>query len=258
MTVVSLGPGDKAFMAPRAREALEEAQVVVGYRTYVDLIDPVLVRGKEIISTGMTQEMARCRRAIEKTLEGRTTALVCSGDAGIYGMAGLIFDLLENEDLLGKVDVEVIPGIPALCAAAALLGAPLMHDFAVISLSDLLTPWETIQYRVEAAAKADYVVVLYNPRSRKRDWQLGRVREILLRHRRPDTPVGVVRNAMREDQLTKISTLSGFDDSSVDMFSIVVVGNSQTRVAGGRMLTPRGYMRKYGAGGAAHGEREPK
>jgi precorrin-3B C17-methyltransferase len=242
---VSLGPGRSDYLAPHAREALEEAEVIVGYTTYMDLLEPFLLQGKEVLSTGMRKEIDRCRSAIRKTLEGRKTAMVCSGDAGVYGMAGLVLELLEQEDLLGKVEVEVVPGIPALCAAASLLGAPLMHDFAVISLSDLLTPWEVIRTRVEAAAAADYVIVLYNPKSRSRDWQLGNVREIILAHRRMDTPVGIVRNAMREGQEVRILSLRELNEHPVDMLSIVIVGNSQTRVAGTKMITPRGYREKY-------------
>jgi len=245
LTAVSLGPGDPHYLAPRAKETLLQAEVIVGYKTYMDLIDPELLKGKEAISTGMMDEIRRCQVAIEKTLDGKDTAVVSSGDAGIYGMAGLILELLAEQDLLDKVEVEVIPGIPALSAAAALLGAPLMHDFAVISLSDLMTPWEVIQSRIEAAVKADFVLVIYNPRSKKRNWQLDKVRELILEHRDKQTPVGIVRNAMRDGQSLKITTLSNLDKSGVDMLSILVVGNSLTRVLGGRMVTPRGYMGKY-------------
>ena len=245
MTAVSLGPGDPHYLAPRAKEALLQAEVIVGYKTYMDLIDPELLKGKEAISTGMMDEIRRCEMAIEKALDGKDTAVVSSGDAGIYGMAGLILELLAEQGLLDKVEVEVIPGIPALSAAAALLGAPLMHDFAVISLSDLMTPWEVIQSRIEAAVKADFVLVIYNPRSKKRSWQLDKVRELILEHRDKQTPVGIVRNAMRNGQSLKITTLSNLDKSGVDMLSILVVGNSFTRVLGGRMVTPRGYMGKY-------------
>jgi precorrin-3B C17-methyltransferase len=243
---VSLGPGGAAYMAPRARKALDEAEVVVGYATYMDLLDPLTLQGKEVIATGMRKEIERCRAAVRKAIEGKHTALVCSGDAGVYGMAGLVLEIVEQGGLLEKLDVEVVPGIPALCAAAALLGAPLMHDFSVISLSDLLTPWEVIRSRVRASASADYVLVIYNPRSKARDWQLGEVREIVLEHRRPDTPVGIVRNAMRENQDVRLTTLKGLNDAPVDMLSIVIIGNSQTRMAGTKMITPRGYSEKYG------------
>ena len=183
--------------------------------------------------------------AIDKACQGKDTAVVSSGDAGIYGMAGLVLELLADQDLMDHMEVDVIPGISSLSAAAALLGAPLMHDFAVISLSDLMTPWEVIEARVEAAAKADFVMVIYNPKSRKRDWQLDRVRDLLLEHRSGATPIGIVRNAAREGESANISTLSALDTSGVDMLSILIVGNSRTRVLGKKMVTPRGYLQKY-------------
>jgi len=223
-----------------------KADVIVAYKTYMDLIGPEILEGKETISTGMTGEIRRCRMAIDQALAGKDTAVVSSGDSGIYGMAGLVLELLADEGLLDKVDVEVIPGVPALSAAAALLGAPIMHDFAVISLSDLMTPWELIEERVEAAARADFVLAIYNPRSKKRAWQLGRVRDILLKYRSGDTPVGIVWNAARSGESVRITTLSRMDESAVDMLSILLVGNSRTRIIGDRMVTPRGYLEKYG------------
>jgi precorrin-3B C17-methyltransferase len=245
ITVVSLGPGDPDYMAPRAKKALIDAQVIVGYRTYMALIEPAILEGKTTISTGMTDEIRRCQLAIERARNGQDTAVVSSGDAGIYGMAGLILELMEEQRLMEQLEVEVIPGIPALSAAAALLGAPLMHDFAAISLSDLLTPWEVIQSRIEASAKADFVLVIYNPRSKKRQWQLGQALDLIRRHRSGQTPVGIVKNAMRKGQSIQITTLSRLDESRVDMLSILVVGNSHTRIAGGKMVTPRGYREKY-------------
>jgi len=247
LKIVSLGPGDGKYLSPRAKEALEEAEVVVGYSTYMGLLDPEILKGKELISTGMKKEIERCRAAVRSAEGGRATAIVCSGDAGIYGMAGLILEMIEEEGLSESVEVEVIPGIPALCAAAALLGAPLMHDFVVISLSDLLTPWELIRSRVEAGASADYVIVLYNPKSRKRDWQIDEVGEIVLKHRPPETPVGIVRNAMRENQEIHLATLGNLAGSDIDMLTIVIIGNSQTKLLGGKMVTPRGYREKYGS-----------
>jgi len=232
-------------LAPRARQALEQARVIVGYRTYLALIEPSLLEGKETLSTGMMDEIRRCQSAIEEALKGRDTAVVSSGDAGIYGMAGLILELLDGQQLTDRVEVEVIPGTPAFAAAASLLGAPLMHDFACISLSDLLTPWEVILSRIEATAKADFVLVLYNPRSKKRHWQLGAALDLIRRHRNGSTPVGIVKNAMREGQSVEVTTLSMLDESRVDMLSILLVGNSRTRMAGKRMVTPRGYMEKY-------------
>ena len=245
MTVVSLGPGDADYLAPRARNALMDAQVIVGYRTYIKLIEPDLLEGKETIVTGMTDEIRRCEMAIEQALAGKDTAVVSSGDAGIYGMAGLVLELLSQQSLLDKLEVEVIPGIPALSAAAALLGAPMMHDFCVISLSDLMTPWDVIQARVEAAASADFVLVIYNPRSKKRHWQLGEALNIIKKYRDKQTPVGIVRNAMRKEQSVRITDLASLDESLVDMLSILLVGNSRTRDLGGKMVTPRGYLEKY-------------
>jgi len=236
-------------MSPKVREALLGAEVIVGYKGYIRLIEPALLKGKEVISTGMTGEIERCAKAIDRALEGRNTAIVSSGDPGIYGMAGLILELLSEKDCPEDVDVEILPGVPALAAAAALLGAPLTHDFAVISLSDLLTPWEIIEQRVRAALEADFVLVFYNPRSRKRSWQLGRVIEMVRRLRGDETPVGVVRNAMRDGQEVMVGSASRLDPGVVDMLSIVLVGNSQTRLAGGKMITPRGYLDKYGPSG---------
>ena len=245
MTIVSLGPGDPQYLAPKARTALMRAEVIVGYKTYIDLIEPELLVGKEIISTGMMKEIIRSQTAIDRACQGKDTAVVSSGDAGIYGMAGLVLELLAEQGLMGDVEVEVIPGIPALSAAAALLGAPLMHDFAVISLSDLMIPWEVIRQRVEAAVKADFVLVIYNPKSKKRDWQLEEVRELIRKYRGDHMPVGIVRNAMRQGQSVQITTLSHLDVTGVDMLSILVVGNSRTRLIGGKMVTSRGYLERY-------------
>lgn len=245
MTIVGLGPGDARYLAPKARTALKHAEVIVGYKAYIDLIEPELLAGKETIATGMGKEITRSQMAIERASQGKKTAIVSSGDAGIYGIAGLVLELLAEEDLMDDIEVEVIPGIPALCAASSLLGAPLMHDFAVISLSDLMTPWEVIRQRLEAAARADFVLVIYNPSSKKRDWQLGEMKELVLRYRKGHTLVGIVRNAMRKGQSVKITTLSHLDGRGIDMLSILVVGNSRTRLIGGKMVTPRGYLEKY-------------
>lgn len=247
MRVVGLGPGSPEHLSPRAKETLEGAEVIVGYKGYIQLIEPGLLKGKEVVSTGMTKEIERCKGAIEKALEGRSTAIVSSGDAGIYGMAGLIMDLLIEQGLVDDLDVEMVPGIPAFTAAASLLGAPLMHDFAVISLSDLLTPWKIIERRAKAALEADFVLVIYNPSSRKRDWQLGRIMDLVREWRGDDAPVGIVRNAMRDGQEVVVGPASEADLSRVDMLSIVFVGNSQTRLVAGKMVTPRGYLSKYGS-----------
>ena len=245
MSVIGLGPGDVSLLAPLAAGVLSRAGAVVGYTGYIDSLPPWMLAGKNVVATGMTGEVARCERAVESALAGVDTAVVSSGDAGVYGMAGLLLELLEKRALLGRIDFEVIPGIPALCAAAALLGAPLTHDFAVISLSNLLTPWEVIIRRVEAAAAADFVIVLYNPRSKRRDGQLREALDVVRRARGEAVPVGLVRQAFREGQTAGVCPLGAFDPGGVDMLSIVIVGNSMTRIAGGRMLTPRGYAEKY-------------
>ena len=250
---MSLGPGFPAYLSPQARGALDEAQVVAGYRTYIELIAPLLTR-QEVLATGMKAEVKRCQAAIDRALAGARVALVSSGDAGIYGMAGLVLEICAARSLkVGPPEdgdgvdfhLEVIPGIPALAAGAALLGAPLMHDFAAISLSDLLTPWETIVKRLELAAQGDFVIVLYNPKSKKRHWQLGAVRDLLLKFKGPETPVGIASRAMREGQEVIVTTLKDLGDQPVDMQTIVIVGNSQTFTYGPYMVTPRGYLNKY-------------
>jgi len=245
LTVIGLGPGDARLIAPLALEALSQAQVVAGYATYLELVPAQLLSGKQIISTGMMGEVERCGAAIEAALSGADTVVVSGGDAGVYGMAGLVVELLEARGLLERLNFQVLPGIPALAAAAALLGAPLTHDFACVSLSDLLTPWERIATRLTAAASADFVLVLYNPRSRRREGLFSRALTIIGEFRSPDTPVGIVRQAWREGQTVTTLPLSTVSPSAVDMLTIVVVGNSQTRLAGKWMLTPRGYSGKY-------------
>lgn len=251
LTVVGLGPGDTALCTPQALAALEAAELLVGYTRYIELIPQELRDRKRIMATGMRGEMQRCQHAIQAALDGVPTAVVSSGDAGIYGMAGLVLELLDTQDLLGRVPVEVVPGVPALAAAAALLGAPLMHDFAVISLSDLLTPWEVIERRLEHAAAGDFVIVLYNPRSTHRDWQLSRAVEIIAAHTGAGRPAGLVRQAYRPQQAVVVASLGEMPWQQADMLSIVVVGNSQTRMAGGKLLTPRGYLAKYQTGDAS-------
>jgi len=246
--VVGIGPGDPCLTAPLAAEAISRASVVAGYSTYLDLVPGEALEGKEIISTGMMGEVERCSRAIDAALSGRDTVVVSGGDAGVYGMAGLVLELLESHGLMDEVDFRVVPGIPALAGAAALLGAPLTHDFACVSLSDLLTPWEIIEKRLDAAAAADFVIVLYNPRSRRRSGLLAEALAVVSRHRAPGTPVGIVRQAWRAGQAVRVDTLETVDPESVDMLTIAVIGNSQTRKAGNMMLTPRGYAKKYALG----------
>jgi precorrin-3B C17-methyltransferase len=247
--VVGLGPGDPALLAPMAEAALEGASVVVGYTAYIDLIPPALLAGKDVVATGMTGEVARCRTALEAAAAGSAVVLVSSGDAGVYGMAGLALEMLDAMGLDERVSFTVVPGIPAVCAAAALLGAPLTHDFAVVSLSDLLTPWPVIEARLEAALAADFVLALYNPRSKRRADHLGAALAAAGRHRPARTPVGMVKNAFRPGQAIRITSLAEADPDWADMLTLVVIGASATRLAGSRMLTPRGYAGKYALDG---------
>ena len=244
LTVAGLGPGAIDLMAPRARTALEQAEIVVGYRTYLDLVRDCINPNSEVISSSMMQEIDRCRKALELAAAGKRVVLVCGGDPGIYAMAGLVFELAKSMDSL--VPIDIIPGIAALNSCAAILGAPLMHDFAAISLSDLMTPWEMIERRLEAVAPADFVVVIYNPKSKKRTDQIVRAREILLQHRSPDTPVGIVSGATREHETVRFATLGTMLDEEIGMQTTVIIGNSQTFVWREKMITPRGYSKKYG------------
>ena len=241
ITVVGIGPGSLEDMTPRAKRAIEEAAVVAGYTTYIKLIKD-LIGEREVIGTGMMQEIDRCRMAVETAAKGRDTVVVSSGDSGVYGMAGLVLELLLQREASARPEFgSVIAGISAVNAAASILGAPLMHDFAVISLSDLLTPWELIKKRAKAAAEADFVVALYNPKSKKRVQNIEEIREIFLACRTADTPVGIVNHAAREAESKTISTLENFTKETIDMFSLVIIGNSRTYVKEGYMITPRGY-----------------
>ncbi|MFQ5428186.1 MAG: precorrin-3B C(17)-methyltransferase [Thermodesulfobacteriota bacterium] len=243
--VVGIGPGDLAELTVRAAEAIHEAECIVGYTRYVELIAP-LTRGKEIYSTAMTGEVARCEKAIELSAKGRTTAIISSGDAGIYGMAGLVLEILASDKTpltLDDIIVEVVPGVPAFASAASILGAPLMHDFASISLSDILTPWEVIEERVRAAAKADFVLALYNPRSSKRKEGLVKAVKGMLEYKDPETPVGILRNASREGEEVILTTLGKMHEffERIDMLTIIIIGNNSTFVRDKLMITPRGY-----------------
>ena len=235
--VVGIGPGDYREMTVRAVDALNACDVIVGYHVYVDLVKEHFP-DKEFHTTPMRREVDRCKLALELAREGRDVAMIGSGDAGIYGMAGLIYELLGDE---GDIEVEVVGGLTAACSGAARLGAPLTHDFAVISLSDLLTPWETIERRLECAAMGDFAVALYNPSSVKRRDYLQRACDILLRHAKPETVCGAVRNIGREGEVVEVMTLAELRDYEADMFTTVFVGNSHTRVIDGHMVTPRGY-----------------
>ncbi|MEU3530021.1 precorrin-3B C(17)-methyltransferase [Streptomyces murinus] len=241
LAVVGLGPGARDLLTPRATAELRRASVLVGLDQYVDQIRDLLRPGTRVLESGLGAEEERARTAVEQARLGHAVALIGSGDAGVYAMASPA--LAEASD-----DIEVIgvPGVTAALAAAAILGAPLGHDHVSISLSDLHTPWEVIERRVRAAAEADLVVTFYNPRSRGRDWQLPKALGILAEHRAPTTPVGVVRNASRPDGSSRVSTLAGLDPASVDMMTVVTVGNTATRTVAGRMVTPRGYRWQNG------------
>lgn len=219
-----------------AKEALEVCDVIVGYKSYIKTIEK-LVDGKEVFRFGMRKEVERCNKAIDLARDGKIVALISSGDPGIYGMAGLVLELVPEQD---EIDVEVLPGVSAVNAAASALGAPLMHDFAVISLSDLLTPWEKIETRLRCAASADFVTALYNPKSTKRKWQIKTARDIFVQFRNPRTPVGLFAKVGGQQYHT-ISDLVSFIDLPIDMNTTIIIGNSQTYVSGGRMITPRGY-----------------
>jgi precorrin-3B C17-methyltransferase len=238
--VIGIGPGSPEYLTQQGRKALEESELVVGYQLYLKQVEE-LIAGKEIAALGMGSEIKRCCLAAEEAAKGKKVALISGGDPGIYGMAGLLLQVVQG--LVNRPEVEIIAGLTVAGAAAALLGAPLMHDFAVISLSDLLVPWSLIEKRLYAAAEADLVTVLYNPRSRSRTKQLILAREIFLQYRQGDAPVGIVRNAGREGQAVLGTTLAGLLawQDKIDMVSVVFIGNSSSYWHEGRMFTPRGY-----------------
>lgn len=240
VAVVGLGPGDAAHRTAAAERAVRGAEVVIGYSAYVACAADLITPGTTVLASPIGEEVGRAKQALAEAAAGRRVAVVCSGDAGVYGMASLVCALAP--EVAPDVEVEVVPGVTAALAAAAALGAPLGHDHAVISLSDLLTPWPVIATRLRAAAAADLVVALYNPRSARRTWQLEAARSILLEHRAPATPVGVVTDACRPGARTTLTTLGALDPAAVGMTSCVIVGSSATTVTGGRMVTPRGYL----------------
>lgn len=231
--VIGIGPGGLDHMTIMAKKAIEESEVIVGYTKYIDMIK-TMIEGKEVFSTGMRGEEERCREALKLSKE-KVVALISTGDSGIYGMAGLILELMNDED------VEIIPGLTASSAAGSVLGAPLMHDNCNISLSDLMTPYDLIKKRVRNAADGDFIISLYNPRSKGRPHYLKECVDIIREYRKKDTPIAVVRHALRDGQNVKLFTLENFDESIVDMFSIVIVGNSQSYIKNGKFITPRGY-----------------
>ncbi|WP_125580361.1 precorrin-3B C(17)-methyltransferase [Levilactobacillus cerevisiae] len=236
--IVGLGPGSKELMTQEALAVIERTHTIVGYATYVRLIEDMLT-DKEVVVTGMRGEIDRCKKAIEIAATGKDVAIISSGDAGIYGMAGLVLELAGKQEQ--PIDVKVIPGVTASIAAAAALGAPLMNDFCHISLSDLMTPWDVIVKRLHAAAEADFVTCLYNPRSKGRPNNLHQALDIMLKYKSPDTVVGIGKDVARPKEIEKITTIKDLDETEVNMTTIVIIGNRNTYVENGRMITPRGY-----------------
>ena len=237
--IAGIGPGSKEDITPAVLEAVREADAIVGYKYYFQFVDPYVRPGCECIDTGMKKERERAEQAFELAEQGKTIVVISSGDAGIYGMAPLIYEMRQNRK--PNIGIEVLPGISAFQKAASLLGAPIGHDLCIISLSDLMTPWEVIERRIKAAAVGDFVTAVYNPKSHGRYWQLYRMQEIYLKYRAAETPVGYVRQAGREEQEIKVTTLEKFDPEDVDMFTVILIGNSQSYIADGKIITPRGY-----------------
>lgn len=240
--MIGIGPGSERDLTIGARDILGKVDVVVGYKYYFQFVSHYLQPDAECVDTGMRQETARAREAFRFADEGKEVAVISSGDAGIYGMAPLIYEMAE--ELKSTIEIEVLPGISAFQTAASILGAPIGHDFCIISLSDLMTPWAKIERRIIAAAEADFITAIYNPKSVKRYWQIERLRELFLKERDANTPVGIVRQAGREDQEVTYTTLAEFDAEQIDMFTMVIIGNSQTFTTRNRMITPRGYYRE--------------
>jgi precorrin-3B C17-methyltransferase len=249
--VVGIGPGAEAHATPAALKAIAESQLVVGYTTYIKLVRHLL-EGKDIVKTGMTEEIGRARAAIERARDGATVSLISSGDAGVYGMAGLVFQVLKEMGWKrgDSPELRLIPGMTALNSCASLVGAPLVHDFCSISLSDLLTPWSVIERRIEAAANADFVIGLYNPASGRRTRQIVDAQTIIRRHREASTPVALVKSAYRDMEQVVLTDLANFLDYEIGMLTTVIIGSSNTFMFEGYMVTPRGYTNKYSFDGA--------
>lgn len=237
VSVVGIGPGDESFLSISAKETLEESDLIIGYKKYVELVEEYLP-DKEYLYTGMTKEVDRCKMALEKANEGNFVSVVCSGDAGVYGMAGLVYELSVDYP---DVEIDILPGISAVLSGSSVLGAPIGHDFCVISLSDLLTPWELIEKRLALAGEGDFCICLYNPSSRKRKDYLKKACEILLKHKNEDTVCGYVRNIGRAGEEYHILSLKELKSTEVDMFTTVFIGNADTKVINDKMVTPRGY-----------------
>ena len=240
--VAGIGPGSKEDVTPAVIEAVREADAIVGYKYYFQFIEEYVKDGGECIDTGMKKERERAEQAFLLAEQGKTVVVISSGDAGLYGMAPLIYEMKMKQS--SDIEIEVLPGISAFQKAASLLGAPIGHDVCLISLSDLMTPWEVIERRIKAAAVGDFVTAIYNPKSHGRYWQIYRLQELFLKYRSAETPVGYVRQAGREEQEIKVTTLEKFDPEEVDMFTVVLIGNSQSYLADGKFITPRGYYRE--------------
>lgn len=257
IAIVGIGPGARDLTTPSALAAIARAEVVVGYTTYIKLVADLLV-GKDVVRTGMTEEIARARAAVDAARVGRQVAVISSGDAGVYGMGSLVHQVLADDGIpFSEVPLVMVPGVTALASCGSLVGAPFGHDFCAISLSDLLTPWPVIARRLEAAAFGDFVVALYNPASGRRQRQIVEAREILGRHRRPTTPVALVKSAYRKKQTVVLTDLDGMLEYEIGMLTTVIVGSSQTRLHDGKMFTPRGYDAKYEADGTVRDGQTP-
>ena len=250
--VAGIGPGSRQDITPSVLEAVQQADVIVGYQYYFQFIMPYVKAGCECIDTGMKKERQRAEQAFELAEQGKTVVVISSGDAGIYGMTPLIYEMRRERG--SDIEIASLPGISAFQKAASLLGAPIGHDMCIISMSDLMTPWEVIERRIVAAAVGDFVTAVYNPKSHGRYWQLYRLQEIFLQHRSPETPVGYVRQAGRDDEVVKLTTLSAFDPEDVDMFTVIIIGNSQSYISDGKLITPRGYYREVVAEGDKVGQ----
>ena len=253
--IAGIGPGSKEDITPAVLDAVRGADVIVGYKYYFQFITPYIKDGCECVDTGMKRERERAEQAFLLAAQGKTVVVISSGDAGIYGMAPLLYEMQRERRSLGAdsaatIEIEVCPGISAFQKAASLLGAPIGHDLCIISLSDLMTPWEVIERRIRAAATADFVTAVYNPKSVGRYWQLYRLQELFLQERSADTPVGYVRQAGRPEQTVHVTTLGAFDPEDVDMFTVILIGNSQSYLADGKIITPRGYYSPLSQGGA--------
>ena len=250
--IAGIGPGSQEDITPAVLEAVQQADAIVGYKYYFQFIEPYVKKGCECIDTGMKKERERAEQAFLLAETGKTVVVISSGDAGLYGMAPLIYEMAEAKG--SDITIETLPGISAFQKAASLLGAPIGHDTCIISLSDLMTPWEVIERRIKAAATGDFVTAIYNPKSHGRYWQLYRLQELFLMEHSADTPVGYVRQAGRPEQQVKVTTLGAFDPEDIDMFTVVLIGNSQSYISDGKIITPRGYYRETATEGEKIGQ----